>query len=43
MANKTEFDVILWGGSSFVGRLVAEYLFAKYGVDGELRWAIDSR
>ena len=43
MANKTEFDIILWGGSSFVGRLVAEYLFANYGVDGELRWAIGGR
>ncbi len=43
MANKTEFDVILWGGSSFVGKLVAEYMFANYGVDGELRWAIGGR
>jgi len=43
MANKTEFDIILWGGSSFVGRLVAEYLFANYGVDGELRWAVGGR
>ena len=43
MVNKPEFDIVLWGGSSFVGKLVAEYLFETYGVDGELRWAIGGR
>ncbi len=43
MATKTEFDIILWGGSSFVGRLVSQYLLEKHGVDGELRWAIGGR
>ena len=43
MNNKKEFDIILWGGSSFVGRLVAEYLHQQYGVGGDLRWAIGGR
>lgn len=38
-----EFDVVLWGASGFTGQLVAEYLAATYGVDGELRWAIAGR
>ena len=43
MAKEAEFDIILWGGSSFVGRLVAEHLYAQYGVNGQLRWAIGGR
>jgi short subunit dehydrogenase-like uncharacterized protein len=38
-----EFDVILWGATGFTGQLVAEYLFQKYGVGGELSWAIAGR
>ena len=43
MTNRSEFDVVLWGGSSFVGRLVAEHLHNTYGVDGRIRWAIGGR
>ena len=43
MAKETQFDIILWGGSSFVGRLVAQHLYAQYGVNGSLRWAIGGR
>lgn len=43
MNRKPEFDIVLWGGSSFIGRLVAEHLYQKYGVDGDLRWAIGGR
>ena len=43
MTNKPEFDIVLWGGSSFVGRLVAEHLHQTYGVDGPIRWAIGGR
>ncbi len=43
MTGETEFDIILWGGSSYVGRLVAEYLCTQYGVNGSLRWAIGGR
>ena len=37
------FDVIIWGASGFTGRLVAEYLLAQYGLDGEVRWAMAGR
>lgn len=43
MTEEGQFDIILWGGSSFVGRLVAEHLYAKYGLNGSLRWAIGGR
>lgn len=42
--NKTrEFDVIVWGASGFTGKLVAEYLFNKYGSNNDLKWAIAGR
>ena len=37
MTRKPEFDIVLWGGSSFIGRLVAEHLHQQYSVDGDLR------
>jgi short subunit dehydrogenase-like uncharacterized protein len=43
MATKPQFDIVLWGGSSFVGRLVAEHLHQTYGVDAQVRWAIGGR
>jgi short subunit dehydrogenase-like uncharacterized protein len=38
-----EYDVVVWGASGFTGRLVVEYLASKYGVGGDLRWAIAGR
>ena len=38
-----EYDVIIWGASGFTGRLVAEYLFNKYGSNNNLKWAIAGR
>ena len=38
-----QYDVIVWGASGFTGKLVAEYLLGKYGIDGKLRWAIAGR
>ena len=38
-----EFDVIVWGASGFTGRLVALYLFDKYGANGDLKWAMGGR
>lgn len=43
MNKERAFDVIIWGASGFTGRLVAEYLFKNYGVDGDLRWAMAGR
>jgi short subunit dehydrogenase-like uncharacterized protein len=33
----------VFGATSFVGQLLTQYLFARHGVDGELRWAIAGR
>jgi short subunit dehydrogenase-like uncharacterized protein len=38
-----EFDLVLYGATGFTGQLVAEYLRDRYGVDGDLRWAIAGR
>ncbi|MEO1029650.1 MAG: saccharopine dehydrogenase NADP-binding domain-containing protein [Pseudomonadota bacterium] len=38
-----KFDVILWGGTSFVGKLTAEFLYQRHGVDGDLKWALGGR
>ena len=40
---KRDFDLILWGATGFTGSLVAEYLATRYGVDGDLKWAIAGR
>lgn len=41
--NNREFDIIVWGATGFTGALVAEYLLERYGVGGDLRWAIAGR
>jgi short subunit dehydrogenase-like uncharacterized protein len=38
-----ELDVVIWGATGFTGRLVAEYLCQRYGVGGEVKWAIAGR
>lgn len=38
-----EFDIVIWGATGFTGRLVVEYLFKRYGVGKELKWAIAGR
>ena len=38
-----KYDLIIWGASGFTGRLVAEYLIGKYGIDGDLKWAVAAR
>ena len=43
MNKSREFDVIVWGASGFTGKLVAEYLFNKYGSNNDLKWAIAGR
>lgn len=43
MNPKAEFDIIVYGATGFTGRLVAEYLAAKYGVDGSVKWAMAGR
>ena len=38
-----EFDIIIWGASGFTGRLVTLYLFNKYGINRDLKWAMGGR
>lgn len=37
------YDLVILGATGFTGQLVAHYLHERYGVDGELRWAIAGR
>jgi short subunit dehydrogenase-like uncharacterized protein len=37
------FDIVVFGATSFVGRIVCPYLVDRLGTDGPLRWAIAGR
>jgi short subunit dehydrogenase-like uncharacterized protein len=41
--SKPNFDVVVFGATSFVGQILARYLFERFGVGGELRWAAAGR
>lgn len=43
MNHAAEFDIVVYGATGFTGRLVAEYLAQRYGVGGEVRWAMAGR
>lgn len=43
MRADAEFDIIVYGASGFTGRLVAEYLAARFGTGGAVRWAMAGR
>jgi short subunit dehydrogenase-like uncharacterized protein len=43
MNPNAEFDIVVYGVSGYTGRLVAEHLAQRYGVRGELKWAIAGR
>lgn len=43
MTEKAQFDLVIYGATSFVGAITAEYFLNKYGVNGEVRWAIAAR
>ena len=43
MGRDREFDVIVFGATGFTGRLVAEYLVGRYGVGGDVGWAMAGR
>ena len=38
-----EFDIVVYGASGYTGRLVAEHLAQRYGVGGEVEWAMAGR
>lgn len=43
MKHDAEFDIIVYGATGFTGRLVAEHLAKRYGVGGEVKWAMAGR
>ena len=43
MNPNAEFDVIVWGATGYTGRLVAEYLAQRYGIGGQVNWAMAGR
>lgn len=43
MNPKAEYDVIVYGSTGYTGRLVAEYLAQRYGVGGQVTWAMAGR
>lgn len=43
MKPTAEFDIIVYGASGFTGRLVAEYLTERYGIGGDIKWAMAGR
>lgn len=42
MKNK-EFDFVVFGASSFVGKILTAYLVRQYGTDSKIKWAIAGR
>ena len=38
-----EYDVVVFGATSFVGQILCQYLVERHGSDGNLRWAIAGR
>src|SRR5579859_1827750 len=43
MNPNAEFDLIVYGATGYTGRLVAEYLGQRYGVGGDVGWAMAGR
>ncbi len=41
--SERQYDVVVWGATGFTGRLVVEYLYQTYGVNGDLKWAVAGR
>ncbi|MFT6270480.1 MAG: short subunit dehydrogenase-like uncharacterized protein [Alphaproteobacteria bacterium] len=38
-----QYDIVLFGATSFVGEILTGYMLEKYPLDGELKWAIAGR
>ena len=41
--DNAKFDIIIYGASSFTGKLVLEYFFKKYSNSPQLKWGIAGR
>ena len=43
MSTNRDLDIVVYGATGFTGRLVCEYLYSQYGLDGEVSWAMAGR
>lgn len=43
MNSDRQYDVVVYGATSFVGQILCKYLVGRHGTDGGLRWAIAGR
>ena len=43
MSAKREYGVVVYGATGYTGRLVCEYLNKRYGVNGDVTWAMAGR
>ena len=43
MTHTREFGITVYGATGYTGRLICEYLHQRYGVDGEVKWAMAGR
>ncbi|HYN34661.1 MAG TPA: saccharopine dehydrogenase NADP-binding domain-containing protein [Ilumatobacteraceae bacterium] len=43
MTGRREYDVVVYGATSFVGQILCRYLVRRHGAVGTLRWAIAGR
>jgi short subunit dehydrogenase-like uncharacterized protein len=43
VTGRREHDLVVYGATSFVGRIVCRYLVGRHGTTGPLRWAIAGR
>ena len=43
MKRAAEFDIVVHGATGYTGQLVVEHLLGRYGIAGELSWAISGR
>jgi len=41
--SNNQFDLIVFGATSFVGEILCQYLTENYGIDGDVRWAAAGR
>jgi len=43
MKNDRELGIVIYGATGYTGKLVADYMHRKYGVNGDVSWAIAGR
>jgi short subunit dehydrogenase-like uncharacterized protein len=43
MSTTKNIDLVVFGATGFTGKLIADHLLEKYGVNGDVKWAIAGR